>query len=180
MVLSDVRECYGGCKMAFSMREKDVSTGVVCFDVYFCPMQAHALDTRKASWSLVLRISLAHPQGAVPNSAFPHMGLQNGGSATTAAANPECRNLENTYLTLPSSLAQSISAPAVKVVTMVCAKCQKLKSTSLATPAVKKKNEMYYGSPAGSAGRVEKSSATNGSAAAGKVCWGMMSNPTLR
>ncbi|KAI4110450.1 MAG: hypothetical protein LQ339_001315 [Xanthoria mediterranea] len=51
---------------------------------------------------------------------------------------------------------------------MVCAKCQKLKSTSLATPAVKKKNEMYYGSPAGSAGRVEKSSASNGSAAAGK------------
>ncbi len=124
--------------------------------------------------------SHAHPQGAVPNSAFPHMGLQNGGSATTAAANPECRNLENTYITLPFSLAQSISAPAVKVVTMVCAKCQKLKSTSLATPAVKKKNEMYYGSPAGSAGRVEKSSASNGSAAAGKVCWGMMSNPTLR
>ncbi|KAI4274834.1 MAG: hypothetical protein LQ337_003646 [Flavoplaca oasis] len=51
---------------------------------------------------------------------------------------------------------------------MVCAKCQKLKSTSLVTPAVKKKNEMYYGSPAGSTGRVEKSSATNGSAAAGK------------
>ncbi|KAL8674216.1 MAG: hypothetical protein Q9168_001384 [Polycauliona sp. 1 TL-2023] len=51
---------------------------------------------------------------------------------------------------------------------MVCAKCQKLKNTSLATPAVKKKNDMYYGSPAGSTGRVEKSSTTNGSAAAGK------------
>ncbi|KAL8815822.1 MAG: hypothetical protein Q9223_005083 [Gallowayella weberi] len=51
---------------------------------------------------------------------------------------------------------------------MVCAKCQKLKSTALATPAVKKKNEMYYGSPAVSAGRVEKSSATSGSAGAGK------------
>lgn len=50
---------------------------------------------------------------------------------------------------------------------MVCAKCQKkLKSTALATPAVKKKNEFYYGSPAGSSGRVEKSSA---STAAGKV-----------
>ncbi|KAI4188724.1 MAG: hypothetical protein L6R41_001963 [Letrouitia leprolyta] len=49
---------------------------------------------------------------------------------------------------------------------MVCAKCQKkLKSTALATPAVKKKNEFYYGSPAGSSGRVEKSSA---STAAGK------------
>ncbi|KAL8807801.1 MAG: hypothetical protein Q9182_000450 [Xanthomendoza sp. 2 TL-2023] len=51
---------------------------------------------------------------------------------------------------------------------MVCAKCQKLKSTALATPAVKKKNEMYYGSPAVSAGRVEKSSATSGSAGTGK------------
>jgi hypothetical protein len=33
---------------------------------------------------------------------------------------------------------------------MVCAKCQKtIKQTELATPAVKRKNEMYYGSPAG-------------------------------
>ncbi|KAI9166795.1 hypothetical protein HJFPF1_02910 [Paramyrothecium foliicola] len=32
---------------------------------------------------------------------------------------------------------------------MVCAKCQKLvKGTALATPGVKKKSEMYYGSPA--------------------------------
>lgn len=32
---------------------------------------------------------------------------------------------------------------------MVCAKCQKLsKGTTLATPAVKKKSELYYGSPA--------------------------------
>ncbi|PHH70572.1 hypothetical protein CDD80_5932 [Ophiocordyceps camponoti-rufipedis] len=31
---------------------------------------------------------------------------------------------------------------------MVCAKCQKLKSTTLATPEVKKKNDIYYGSPA--------------------------------
>ncbi|KAI4174303.1 MAG: hypothetical protein LQ343_002442 [Gyalolechia ehrenbergii] len=53
---------------------------------------------------------------------------------------------------------------------MVCAKCQKqLKSTALATPAVKKKTEMYYGSPAGSSGRIEKSSATSGSTAAGKL-----------
>ena len=67
-------------------------------------------------------------------------------------------------------LSRALSIPAIKSITMVCAKCQKLKSTSLVTPAVKKKNEMYYGSPAGSTGRVEKSSATNGSAAAGKVC----------
>lgn len=53
---------------------------------------------------------------------------------------------------------------------MVCAKCQKqLKSTALATPAVKKKSEMYYGSSAGSTARVEKSSSTGGSTAAGKV-----------
>ncbi|KAI9803258.1 MAG: hypothetical protein M1825_002049 [Sarcosagium campestre] len=32
---------------------------------------------------------------------------------------------------------------------MVCAKCQRLqKATSLATPAVKRKSDMYYGSPA--------------------------------
>ncbi|GES66594.1 Cript family protein [Aspergillus terreus] len=36
---------------------------------------------------------------------------------------------------------------------MVCAKCQKkLKSTELATPGVKRKSEMYYGSPATSVG----------------------------
>ncbi|KAL9016499.1 MAG: hypothetical protein Q9185_006157 [Variospora sp. 1 TL-2023] len=52
---------------------------------------------------------------------------------------------------------------------MVCAKCQKqLKSTALATPAVKKKTEMYYGSPAGSSGRIEKTASTGGSTAAGK------------
>ncbi|KAI7927630.1 cript family protein [Pyricularia oryzae] len=44
---------------------------------------------------------------------------------------------------------------------MVCGKCQKLsKGTSLATPSVKKKSEMYYGSPASSS--ASKSSATLG------------------
>ncbi|KAK0646440.1 cript family protein [Cercophora newfieldiana] len=33
---------------------------------------------------------------------------------------------------------------------MVCAKCQKLNKTTLATPGVKKKSEMYYGSSASS------------------------------
>ncbi|KAL4936446.1 hypothetical protein BDV06DRAFT_204988 [Aspergillus oleicola] len=43
---------------------------------------------------------------------------------------------------------------------MVCAKCQKkLKSTELATPSVKRKSEMYYGSP----------STTSGSGGAGGV-----------
>ena|SRR2546423_4312653 len=33
---------------------------------------------------------------------------------------------------------------------MVCAKCQKtIQQTTLATPGVKRKNEMYYGSPGG-------------------------------
>ncbi|KAK4457191.1 microtubule-associated protein CRIPT-domain-containing protein [Cladorrhinum samala] len=33
---------------------------------------------------------------------------------------------------------------------MVCGKCQKLTKTTLATPGVKKKSEMYLGSPASS------------------------------
>lgn len=57
---------------------------------------------------------------------------------------------------------------------MVCAKCQKLsKPTSLATPDVKKKNEMYYGSPAGTKNSTTKTSATLGNTGIGKVCaWG--------
>ena len=40
---------------------------------------------------------------------------------------------------------------------MVCAKCQKLvKQTKLATPEVKKKNEIYYGSPASGSGASSK------------------------
>lgn len=59
--------------------------------------------------------------------------------------------------------------------TMVCAKCQKLtKPTSLATPGVKKKSEMYYGSPAGtktssSSGVGKSPSATLGQTGIGKV-----------
>lgn len=56
---------------------------------------------------------------------------------------------------------------------MVCAKCQKLqKKTELATPGVKRKNEMYYGSPASSmtsAGNNSKRSATVGVIGIGKV-----------
>lgn len=57
---------------------------------------------------------------------------------------------------------------------MVCAKCQKkLKTTELATPGVKRKNEMYYGSPStavggGSAG-ASKGKSTLGSTGVGKV-----------
>ena len=56
---------------------------------------------------------------------------------------------------------------------MVCAKCQKVqKKTELATPAVKRKNDMYYGSPASSAasgsGKI-KTSATLGNTSIGKV-----------
>lgn len=56
---------------------------------------------------------------------------------------------------------------------MVCTKCQKLqKKTELATPGVKRKNEMYYGSPASSttsAGDKSKASATAGVTGIGKV-----------
>ncbi|KAK3302168.1 microtubule-associated protein CRIPT-domain-containing protein [Chaetomium strumarium] len=45
---------------------------------------------------------------------------------------------------------------------MVCAKCQKLNKTTLATPGVKKKSEMYYGSPASSSTSTGKKSATLG------------------
>lgn len=55
---------------------------------------------------------------------------------------------------------------------MVCAKCQKLqKKTELATPGVKRRNEMYYGSPASSmtsAGDKSKKSPTAGVAGIGK------------
>ncbi|KAK3375235.1 PDZ-binding protein [Podospora didyma] len=43
---------------------------------------------------------------------------------------------------------------------MVCAKCQKKSKTTLATPSVKKKNELYYGSPASTSS--DKKSATLG------------------
>lgn len=50
---------------------------------------------------------------------------------------------------------------------MVCAKCQKLsKGTSLATPGVKRKSELYHGSPAASSSK----SATQGQTGIGKVC----------
>lgn len=56
---------------------------------------------------------------------------------------------------------------------MVCAKCQKKSSgtTSLATPEVKKKNDMYFGSPAGSSSSKAgtKTSATLGNNGIGKV-----------
>lgn len=57
---------------------------------------------------------------------------------------------------------------------MVCTKCQKkLKSTELATPGVKKKNEMYYGSPAATVGgggdATSKGKTTMGNTGVGKV-----------
>ena len=52
---------------------------------------------------------------------------------------------------------------------MVCAKCQKLNKTTLATPGVKKKSEMYYGSAASSSSSSEKKSATVGQTGISKV-----------
>ncbi|MCJ1446827.1 MAG: hypothetical protein MMC23_007334 [Stictis urceolatum] len=53
---------------------------------------------------------------------------------------------------------------------MVCAKCQKAQSqTQLATPGVKRKNELYYGSPsAGATSAKGKPSATLGQTGIGK------------
>lgn len=60
-----------------------------------------------------------------------------------------------------------------QIINMVCAKCQRqMKKTELATPGVKNKKEMYYGSPAtltaGSTGK-SKTSATLGPTSVGKV-----------
>lgn len=53
---------------------------------------------------------------------------------------------------------------------MVCAKCQKLNKTTLATPGVKKKAEMYYGSAAStSSSSGAKKSATLGQTGITKV-----------
>jgi putative ribosome biogenesis GTPase RsgA len=49
---------------------------------------------------------------------------------------------------------------------MVCAKCQRLQKTTLATPGVKRKADMYYGSPASQ--KDDKSSATLGNSGIGK------------
>lgn len=54
---------------------------------------------------------------------------------------------------------------------MVCSKCQKkLKSTELATPGVKRKSEMYYGSPSSAGGGAGGKKPTLGSTGVGKVC----------
>ena len=62
---------------------------------------------------------------------------------------------------------------------MVCSKCQrKLQKTELATPAVKRKDDLYYGSPTTSAGGggggggdgKKRSSALLGNAGISKVC----------
>jgi len=53
---------------------------------------------------------------------------------------------------------------------MVCSKCAKLTTgTKLATPGVKKKSDMYYGSPATSSAAGDKKSATLGQTGVGKV-----------
>ncbi|KAJ5388647.1 hypothetical protein N7509_011188 [Penicillium cosmopolitanum] len=52
---------------------------------------------------------------------------------------------------------------------MVCSKCQKkLKSTELATPGVKNKNDMYYGSPSTTLGSGSKGKSTLGATGVGK------------
>lgn len=64
---------------------------------------------------------------------------------------------------------------------MVCSKCAKLsKGTTLATPGVKKKSEMYYGSPAASSSSTAsgpKKSATLGNTGVTKVSAGAALGP---
>ena len=52
---------------------------------------------------------------------------------------------------------------------MVCNKCQAKSQTSLATPGVKKKSEMYYGSPASSSSAPGEKKATLGQTGVTKV-----------
>ncbi|OJJ65221.1 hypothetical protein ASPSYDRAFT_140978 [Aspergillus sydowii CBS 593.65] len=62
---------------------------------------------------------------------------------------------------------------------MVCAKCQKkLKSTELATPSVKRKSEMYYGSPSTSLGGGGSSGSGSGGAGSATAA-AYRSKPTL-
>jgi len=63
-----------------------------------------------------------------------------------------------------------ISLTKAATAIMVCSKCQKLtKGTTLATPEVKKKSEMYYGSPASSSKGADKKSVTLANAGVTKV-----------
>jgi hypothetical protein len=52
---------------------------------------------------------------------------------------------------------------------MVCAKCSKLSKTTLVTPGVKKRSEMYYGSAASSSSAGDKKSATLGQTGVSKA-----------
>jgi len=63
---------------------------------------------------------------------------------------------------------------------MVCAKCQRLHKTVLATPEVKKKTEMYYGSPASSSSSTDKQKATLGQAGISKVSLDLKITETAR
>ncbi|OBT49602.1 hypothetical protein VE04_09701 [Pseudogymnoascus sp. 24MN13] len=82
----------------------------------------------------------------------------------------------SSQLSKPTSTTNFTQPRAKQPPKMVCAKCQKLtKPTSPATPGVKKKSEMYYGSPAGtktasagSSGVGKSTSATLGQTSIGK------------
>lgn len=63
-----------------------------------------------------------------------------------------------------------INSINLHITKMVCSKCQKkLKSTELATPGVKNKNDMYYGSPSTTLGGGSKGKSTLGATGVGKV-----------
>ncbi|KAF4581919.1 cript family protein [Ophiocordyceps camponoti-floridani] len=60
---------------------------------------------------------------------------------------------------------------------MVCVKCQKLKSTTLATPEVKKKNDIYYGSPASTSSSKTTTTLGNSGIAKSKLLSKSAKNP---
>ena len=63
---------------------------------------------------------------------------------------------------------------------MVCSKCQKLvKQTSLVTPDVKKKSEIYYGSPASGSGIKGSGGASSANVTLGKAGISKVSRCTI-
>jgi hypothetical protein len=104
---------------------------------------------------------------AVAESSKEAVHVQNGGSFTPASAGLSWRASTSAFSRHCATEPHHLTSTK-----MVCAKCAKLsKSTTLATPGVKKKSEMYYGSPAGSSKTSDKTktSATLGNNGIGKV-----------
>jgi hypothetical protein len=91
-------------------------------------------------------------------------------SQTIISLTPEGSVFRHSSRPGADSINQFQKTEKATTATMVCAKCQKLNKTTLATPGVKKKAEMYYGSAASSSASGEKKkSATIGQTGISKV-----------